>query len=126
MSFFYYLDPPALTKNFRSGGKSNPIDLTTVYPSIPDQTTIFLGCTILHVSTPQKDAKNPKTFTTGSSNTAKGAFNGEGADGRFYVDPGPNVMNALQASDLRLTDTTPAVAKLLVALANLIAPEVTV
>ena len=97
-----------------------------ITPPLVDGQVLILGCSIKGIAVTQRDEKNKKTFLSKSDNSARGAKTGEQAEGGFKVEPAKGTINTLQASDFRLTDTTPAVAKLLVALAGLIAPEITV
>lgn len=64
---------------------------------------------------------NPRTFVSTSPNTAVGTHK---ANGRFSVDPAAVAgLDTASFQDAYLKVNNPAVAKLLVSIANLISPE---
>ena len=116
----YYNDKPC-------PGGHKTINMSLINPSPTDMTVIKLGCSIKDVATLQYDNVNPRTFSTASQNTAVGHKDGEGAAGGFTVDPAAQrlAITHLQEAYPQF-DNTVAVAKLLGAVAQVIAPGATV
>ena len=100
------------------------VDLSTVIatPPIKDQDIVVLGCKVQGSDKKLKDMNNPRTYASASPNTANRYYQ---ANGIFKMDPA-TVAGLDQATfhEEYLKVNNPAVAKLLVTIANLISPEI--
>ncbi|MCJ1280049.1 hypothetical protein MMC21_007874, partial [Puttea exsequens] len=101
------------TKNF---------DLNTTTSGIANQTVVILGCKVQGSGKEVKDPNNPRTYITTSTKTVVSTYL---QNQSFVVDPAPSLgLDAVAFQDAFLNINNPAIAKLLVAVANLISPEV--
>ena len=82
---------------------------------------VTFGCKVQGSGKEVKDLNNPRTYVTTSLKTAFGTYK---KNGTFSVDPALEAgLDTASFQDAYLKLNNPAVAKLLVAVANLISPE---
>ena len=96
-------------------------DLSQIIGGPKSQTVIILGCGVVDTDKTFLDSSQLRTYIYGSVNTAVGQYQ---KDGTFAVDaPKSFGLDAAALQGAYVNLASPAVAKLLVSLANLISPE---
>ena len=100
-------------------------DLSTIPGNpVPDQTVVLLGCKVQGSGTEHKDDNNPRTYIIGSTKTAVGSYL---QNESFVLDSPPTLaLDAISFQDAFINVNLPAVAQLLIALARVISPGITV
>lgn len=107
-------------------GRPLTVDITQITTPPTNQTDVYFGASIKGINEPLSDTSKVFTYVPGSVKTAYGHF---ASNTEFYVDA-PLVTAGAAEPDLKalssilFQNNSPAVAKILVSLAQLISPEI--